>query len=187
MRDGGTDSADTAGFLFGVALGISVFGALLTSPHIAKAIEVRAIPLWVTIVAGILLLGGATLWSVRARTPLPVVMFVLSTPLLVAATVVRLVEPNPAWAVHMRAAGLALVVSVSLAMSLVYGRRKRELERAVFNEATTIAFFVTAIASATYGVLQTAFDIPRLSFLWIAIFAAACWAVCLSVVTRRYS
>jgi hypothetical protein len=186
-RGTGKSDVDTAGILFGAATGVSFFAALLSNARVAKALEVRAIPLWVTIVCGVVLLVAAIVWSLRAATPMPILMLLVATPMLVSATVVRLEEPNPSWAVHLRAVGLGLVIAFTLATSLMYAQRKRELERAVFFEGTTLAFFVTVVATAAYGVIETGFHVPHLSVVWVPIFGGFCWEACLSIVSRRYS
>jgi UDP-N-acetylmuramyl pentapeptide phosphotransferase/UDP-N-acetylglucosamine-1-phosphate transferase len=173
-------------FLFGVAIGVSFFTALLNDSPFIRDMEARRalLPTWVGALFVAALVIGAVAWSVRSRTPLPFVFALLMTVEFIAGAIER---RHHLWAEHLRAGGIAAVIAVALFSALLYARQKRELERAVFEEGTALAFFVTVIVAAGYGVVQTAFHVPHVSLIWVPIFAGICWQTCLSVVARKYS
>lgn len=176
-----------SGFLAGVGLALTVVAISLTTPRTARWFEHgpgRPVP---TLIVGVVVFVAAVSWTIVSRNLLATALIVLNTPVIVAAQVIRFVEPDPTWARPLRTLGLGLVIAVSLVASFVYARHKRELEQRLFLDATSFAFFATIVAASVYGILDAAFDVPRLSFLWVVVFAQLVWVVALSVLERRYA
>jgi hypothetical protein len=76
--------------------------------------------------------------------------------------------PSPEmWAI----AGGSIAAALGLmALIITRGRKEKELERFLFTESTSLAFFVTMIFAVTYGLLESWVELPRLT-------AWATWSV----------
>jgi hypothetical protein len=172
---------------FGIALGLTVVAIALSNPRTAEIFESRDVPLWTSVVFAVLFYGALVAWSVYMRTVVPVGIALFSAPTFVAGTVIRLTEPDPQWAIRLRGVGMALTIATALVASLMYARRKRELERLVFAEGSAIALFVTVIIAAVYGIAESAFDAPHVPVLWVPVVAGVVWLVCLNILSKRYS
>lgn len=149
-------------------------------------------PLWLTLVLTSfpLVLLVVALWT--RKTPDPSrgfnVGLVLATLPGAAATLLhRLVEPDPTWLGIVRAIGIMAMVCVLFGSLVILGRRYVELDRLLFTEATSLAFFATLVVAAAYAALENYADLPRLSYAWIPVIGLGIWGVCALVVKRRLS
>jgi hypothetical protein len=186
--DPSSRAAFDSGVVFGAGLALCVVAILNSNPRIERWMEQDSpIPVWPGIVFSALLVIGALIWSARARERMLVGVLVLNVPMLVGAGVIRVADENPPWAKPLRDVGLALAIAACLFASAAYGRRKRELEKAVFDESVSVAFFVTIVLAAAYGILQSVFDLPELSLLWVPVIGGVVWLVSLAIAERKYS
>lgn len=88
------------------------------------------------------------------------------------------------WAIAV--ATIAVAVGV-MAVVITRGRREKELERLLFTEGTSLAFFVTMLAILTYGLLESWVEAPRLStWAWWSV-GMGSWFVLSLVLRRRVS
>lgn len=108
-------------------------------------------------------------------------------PIIVGTGVQRFLEPDPPWTDVLRAAGVMFALVVILVVVLTTARRVRELERLLFTEATSIAFFVTVVGATAYAGVQALLDTPQLSFAWISLFGFAVWGITALLLRRRYT
>ena len=176
------------GMAVGAALGLTVVTALISHDRIDRWMDDRyPVPAWTSIAFSAAIVVGGLVWGAIRRDRIMAGLAVALVPLLVGSNAVRVIDPNPVWAEFLRAFGMALMISVLLCIALVLGRRQRELERLVFSEATGISFFVTAVGTAVYGVAEGLFDAPRVSLVWVPVFAVISWLIALAFVERRYS
>lgn len=185
----GTRTSEAVSFLVGAAAGISVVSAIFAQPGVEEWVEESwPLPLRTGgVVASGVSIAIALVWSLRQRSRLGVAISVALVPLAVGTGAVRLLDPNPSWAQALRALGLVLVISMVLGGALWFARRLRELERLLFTEATSAAFFVTVIVAGGYGALQAFLDAPRLSYGWLPVFGLVVWALSAAMFRRRYS
>jgi hypothetical protein len=66
-------------------------------------------------------------------------------------------------------------------------RRREGLERVVFHEAASLAFFVTMLSALSYGFLQAWTGVQgSLSGFYVYAFGMAAWAIISALVARRY-
>jgi hypothetical protein len=181
-------AARRSGFLSGVALALLVSAALTSNPAVDRWLDKGTpVPPVPGIAVSSALFVVVFVWSLRVRNRLATLLVISFVPTAVAGAAIRLSDPNPSWAEPLRAVGLALTIAVAFVTSLSYARQKRELERAIFDEATVAAFFATLIAAGIYGVLGTAFHLPPVSLIWVPVFADVAWIVGLFVFERRYA
>lgn len=186
--DPSSKASDASGFFFGLAIGFTAFAILLSSKAVERFIEHgNPTPHWTGIPLGVIVVAAGLIWGVRERSAWSVALVIAGIPLFVAANVVRIVEPNPPWALALRGIGMVLMIAVALMGSFVYARRKQELEREVFNEATALTFFVVVVSSAAYGVVEVLLKAPHVPVVWVPVFAGFSWVVALIVVERRYT
>lgn len=61
-----------------------------------------------------------------------------------------------------------------------------ELRQKIFAEAGLISFGLTALATFTYGFLESYLELPRLSMFFVFPFMALCYSLSLPFVMRRY-
>lgn len=80
----------------------------------------------------------------------------------------------PRWCLAGVTIGIALA---AIGLVIRRGRRTTELDRFVFSESTSIAFFATMLGALTYGLLESVVDAPRLSAWATWMFGMATWAV----------
>ena len=88
------------------------------------------------------------------------------------------------WGVAGGTIGAALGV---MGVIIAWGRKTKELERVLFTEGTSLAFFVTMISALTYGLLESWVDAPRLSAWLMWSIGMGSWAVLSLVLRRRVS
>jgi hypothetical protein len=143
--------------------------------------EWSGIPLTVAIVIGVIV------WSIRRRHREMFVISLALIPVAVAGNAIRILDPNPAWAETLRALGFAFFLCLLLVIGMRLGGRLRELEKAVFNEASSLAFFITVVVAALYGFADGFLGAPRLSFLWLPVIGGLSWVVAWGIRERRYS
>jgi hypothetical protein len=92
-------------------------------------------------------------------------------------------EPGTAMVV---VAGLTVAAAIGLVVALVLsGRQRRELERFIFSEATSVSFFVTMAAAITYGLLESWIDAPAVSMWWVWALGMTTWALMSALLKRR--
>jgi hypothetical protein len=99
----------------------------------------------------------------------------------------RLVEPDPTWIDVLRGASVVYTLCVVFLFVVVFGRRHVELDRVLFTEATSIAFFATLLIAGGYAALEAHADLPRLSFAWIPVVGLCIWGACALVFKRGLS
>jgi hypothetical protein len=90
--------------------------------------------------------------------------------------------PIIAIAIGTLAAAVGVVVSL-----FAMGRRMKELERLLFSEATSMAFFITMLGAITYGLLEVWVDAPAISMWTVWMLGMGSWAVLSLVLRKRYS
>ncbi len=104
--------------------------------------------------------------------------------LVIAGSVMRdSVGEDSRWMILVAAATIAAALA-TMVVVIRAGRRSKELERFLFTEATSIAFFVTMLAALTYGLLESWLELPRLSAWATWSVGMTSWAV-LSIAMRR--
>jgi len=90
-------------------------------------------------------------------------------------------------------AGLAMAVApMAFAVWAMAGwlsavRTFDELRQKIFAEAGLIALGLTAMATFTYGFLESYMGLPKLSMFFVFPFIALCYTLSLPVVFRRYA
>jgi len=177
-----------ASALSGAATAFLVVGILLSYPSTRVAFDRRRpLPAAANVIFAVFVIGGLVAWAWRSRSWLIGGLAGAAVPLMAAGWAIRTYDPDPSWASPVRAIGLGSMIAVMFAHAFVHGRRKRELERAVFTDATVASFFVTVIAAAVIGVMDTALDLPPISLLWVPLVANVTWFAALILVGRRYS
>jgi multisubunit Na+/H+ antiporter MnhB subunit len=96
-------------------------------------------------------------------------------------------EPRPDGALIAIAVGTIVTGVVGLVYVARKGRQSRELDRMLFTEATSIAFFVTMVSAISYALLESWIDAPKLSMWFVWTVGMGAWIVASSVFRRRYS
>jgi hypothetical protein len=71
-----------------------------------------------------------------------------------------------------------------MSVTITYGRKSKELERLIFNEGTSIAFFVTMLSALTYGLLESWVEAPHMSAWATWMVGMGSWGL-LSIALRR--
>lgn len=105
---------------------------------------------------------------------------------VVGVLVLGAVADPPPWLGSLLAAGPVAAIVAALG-SQRRGLRSREgVERAVLVEATSLAFYATALAAVTYGFLEAWAEAPKLSAWWVWAFAMASWGAASFQVRRAY-
>jgi hypothetical protein len=81
-----------------------------------------------------------------------------------------------------------MAAAIGLVVSLVrLGRASKELERLLFAEATSIAFFVTMMAAITYALAETWLGAPKQSMWLVWLVGMWTWALLAILLRRLYS
>ena len=117
----------------------------------------------------------------------PVAFLIAGLPGLAATIVHRYAEPDPSSIGVLRAISVVAVLAVILGFLLIAGRRHVELDRLLFTEATSVAFFATLVVAGGYAALETHADLPRLSFAWVPVIGLVIWGISALVFKRRVS
>ena len=118
--------------------------------------------------------------------PLALGMGLYAFLLAIAVVVLNVVNHPPV--------ALAVVIALLPPLAAVGGilgqrraiRSREGVERVVLTEATSMAFFLTALTALTYGFLQSWAGAPQLSMLWVYFFAMAAWALSSVWLSRAY-
>jgi hypothetical protein len=93
----------------------------------------------------------------------------------------------PEWARVVLVAAPPLAAIFAIASQVRWVRRREGLERVVFHEAASLAFFVTVLSALWYGFLQAWAGVPQsFSGFYVYAFGMAAWIVISAVVARRY-
>ena len=177
----------SASLLMGVAAGVALGSLLFSTSRFDRFIDSSPLPRWSSVVAAAAALLVGFVWAAREHSRLWLVFVTSLIPMAVGGVGVRLTRPHAPWALQVRSVGVAIVLTSALTLAFLFARRLRELDRVVYTEATSIAFFVTAAGCGFYGAMQKFLNAPRLSLVWVPIFAAVSWAVAAFLVERRYS
>jgi hypothetical protein len=96
-------------------------------------------------------------------------------------------EPRPDGALIAIAAGTIVSGVVGLLLVARKGRQSRELDRMLFTEATSIAFFVTMVSAISYALLESWIDAPKLSMWFVWTVGMGAWIVASTAFRRSYS
>jgi len=97
-----------------------------------------------------------------------------------------LVDANPDAGWRYAIALLPVVPGSLIVLAAVrFHRRIDELQQRIALEAIAFAFAGTAVITFTYGFVQEAVDLPRISWLWVWGVMGALWLVCDFIVRRR--
>ena len=96
-------------------------------------------------------------------------------------------DPRPDLALVAIAIGTVATGAVGLLLMMRTGRRRRELDRVMFTEATSTAFFVTMMSSLGYALLESWIDAPKLSMWFVWTVGVGSWLVASFAFRRRYS
>ena len=102
-------------------------------------------------------------------------------------SVLRGQEPKPTGALIAIAVATVASIVGAMIVAIRSGRRSRELERLLFSESTSIAFFVTMLGVVTYGLLEAWLDAPELSMWFVWSFGMIAWIIASAIFKRRYS
>ena len=182
-----TDTKRDAGtyLLRAISFALIMSIALLFSDKL-DAIRERRSPL-AAIGLGVLILVWMGLPALIKRDAFEGAIAVAMIPSIIGGIGSALIEPNPRWAEFSRAAGLVLVIVVVMTSALLFSRRTRELDRFLFSEATSIAFFVSLAGAGAYAGAEALLDLPRLSFAWLPIFGLMVWGIVSLLLWRRYA
>lgn len=179
-RTEGSRIVQSAGMAVALAVGMLFFDQL-------EAWRDRALPPWVGVAAVVAIFGLFVVPALLRRDFIEAAIGLSIVPTTIGTAVQRFADPDPPWTDPVRAAGTMLLLVVVLVSVLTSARRVRELERLLFTEATSIAFFVTVIGATAYAGLQALLDVPRLSFAWVSLFGFAVWGIAALLLRRRYS
>jgi hypothetical protein len=96
-------------------------------------------------------------------------------------------EPRPDAALIAIAAGTVVAAACAVVLLVIHGRRTRELDRMLFTEATSVAFFVTMVSALSYALLEAWIEAPKLSMWFVWTVGMGAWIVASTVFRRRYS
>ena len=97
-----------------------------------------------------------------------------------------LVDANPDAGWRYAIALLPVVPGSLIVLAAVrFHRRIDELQQRITLEAIALAFAGTAVITFTYGFVQEAVDLPRISWMWVWGVMGALWLVCDFIVRRR--
>jgi predicted permease len=76
---------------------------------------------------------------------------------------------------------------VALALTMRERRRRKELDRLIVSEATSIAFAIVMLALVTSGLLEALIDVRPPSAWWFFALGGVTWSVANSYLNRKYS
>jgi hypothetical protein len=96
-------------------------------------------------------------------------------------------EASPRWIPALIAAGMVLSGGGAVLSVLVAARKSKELDRLLLSESTSVAFFLTMLASLTYALLESWVDAPPLSLWNVWTFGMLTWIATFAILGRRYS
>ena len=102
-------------------------------------------------------------------------------------TVLQVQDPKPKAALVAVAIGTIAAAVGAMIVRIRSGRRSRELERLLFSESSSIAFFVTVLGAVSYALLETWIDAPRVSMWFVWSFGMVAWGIASAIFRRRYS
>jgi hypothetical protein len=181
------ESKKTPAYRLGEAVRpVIVVYVLIAGAFLAAATSVPSavrVPLTVLLVAFGLLIGAAffvTRYAFWGFLTAYVVIVMLGSRL-------RAIEPHPKGALIAVAVGSVIAAIGFMITTIRGGRRNTELERMLFSESTSLAFFLTMIGAITYSLLEAWVDAPRLSMWVVWSVGMGSWAILSLVLKRRYS
>jgi hypothetical protein len=182
------DPDEAIGMFAGAAFGLAISVLAFSVDGIDRWFDDRnPLPEWIGIPLMTGIIGLGLLWAIRNRNREALVMTLSIIPLTIGGNAVRIIDPNPAWAEGLRVVGFCFVLGVLAALGPKLSSRLKELERVVFSEASSLAFFITVVVASLYGVADGFLGAPRLSFLWLPVLGTVSWVVAWSIRSRRYS
>ncbi len=170
-------------FYVGLACGVAISASVLSGTTGGALFAHQ--PLLGGLISGVVLVAALG-FSLYRRAWLGVLSVVTLIPLVVGTAANRSAGHTLLWAQALRAASVVLIFSLAIGTALFYARRFRELERLLFAEATSAAFFVTVIGAAAYGLIAQYMNLPRLSLVWVSVFGLFSWVVLSWIFGRRY-
>lgn len=185
-----SDREDSAAFRAGLATGrimrsaIVVFGFAVGGLAIGGGLAPER---WRTaIVVGSAVVGALGAFGAALRNPVwaAIGAYVL---LIGAGSVLQSVKPRPTAALVAVAVGTIFAAIGFMAFTVRAGRQSRELERMLFSESTSIAFFVTMVGAITYALLEAWIDAPKVSMWLVWTLGMGTWAIGSLILGRRYS
>jgi hypothetical protein len=168
-----------------IVFAVFASGALLVADRF-EAIRERRSPA-ATIVLAVIVVVWMGLPALIRRDVFESAIAIALIPTFIGNIGNSLADPNPRWAEYLRAAGFVLVIIVVLTSALLLSRRTRELDRFLFSEATSVAFFVTLAGAGAYAGVEVLLDLPRLSFAWLPLFGLTVWGIVTVLLWRRYA
>jgi hypothetical protein len=137
----------------------------------------------VVIVIGFFFCATA-IFAMRSAT---VTCFGVYIVLVVIGSALQSHRPRPTVALIAIAAGTIVASVAGTLLAFLSGRQSKELDRLLFTESISVAFFVTMLFSLAYALLEVWIKAPKLS-MWV-LFAVGMWtwAVASVIFRRRYS
>lgn len=183
-----TETGERVAMLAGMAVGMLVVVLFVADGFVdldAWFEDRWPFPMWTTAFPAFGFVGVMALWSWRLRDRLMWAVTTAMLPLATGTVAVRVTEPDVAWGNVLRGVSLGMILVIALVGVLAYARSFRELERFLFTEATSIAFFATIIGAGAYAAAEAFVDVPRLAYAWVPLFGLGAWLISSIVLTRK--
>jgi hypothetical protein len=108
-------------------------------------------------------------------------------PAYTASTAKAFIDPDPSWLGVLRAISYFLLITLAMTVAMKYAKGVRELDRVLFTEATSTAFFVTLAGAGAYSIAQRWLDAPALPLAAVSAFGLVAWGVIAFLLSRRYT
>lgn len=169
--------------LAGVVTGLALMLVLNTQGVIGEA----HLPNPVAVGFNVVLLAGLFGLALRRRDMLIGAAGVVLVPTAIGGVAFHFYEEPPFWVESLRALGLVLVLCAAVGALLYLARGLKELERLLFTEATSVAFFLTLVAAGAYAALEAFLDAPKVSLGWLPLVGLALWGLTSALFSRRYT
>jgi hypothetical protein len=96
-------------------------------------------------------------------------------------------DPKPTGVLVAVAVGTVVAALGFMVVTFRRGRDSQELERLLFSESTSFAFFTTVIFAISYALLEAWVDAPMLSMWVVWTIGMGSWALYSTILGRRYS
>lgn len=125
--------------------------------------------------------------AIHRRDPLVGAMGIVLLPGAVGSMAFHFYDEPTLWVGAVRALGLVLVLCAAVGVLLYLARGMKELERFLFTEATSVAFFLTLAAAGAYAALEAFLDAPKVSLGWLPLVGLALWGLTSALFSRRYT
>jgi hypothetical protein len=144
---------------------------------------------WQPFVSALLigLVAADLIWrAIRARNMIFAALGIYSLFAALGVFLAHAVRPGRSvlWVVVALTAASAAFALISAAVA---GMRERELDKLIFSNASSIAFFAVMLVAVTYGLIDNWLRVPALS-PWVIVFTGGgTWIVGYITLRRRYS